>query len=513
MNCNETQTWLLQSESPALPPPPLADHLRRCGHCQEVQRQLVVVETQLQRAPLQLVPPPVRARLMNAIQTTPVVVPASRSLVKRKRRRFPLEHVIGYLAAAAASAIVGAVLGYGISERNRPELAVNPPPGTSVRPNEATTTTAHSSTSAMAIAAESTTSEQAAVSSSVTEPSHPAAMSVAETAQPTPMPLPGDTTTPQPFPQPSTTSSDSLLANARVLSDDELLAVLVESHTQLATTSAAADRLAQLASLADTLWTQAIKETQSSSTGNVDWLSDAYANIVESELPALARELSKESEARTRLAGSLKQRAQEVASVMGQATASDEQALLEQLQQSAELSAERLVADEKDPARPKQRRSSGSTNLLPMVVEQTIALAREENPLERADASTVVVEGIAKDILVTSLRGDEERAAALGGYFGRVVEQGVASNLQRVDLSKSTYQQTRHYQQVVGRTQQSILFLQQSLEAAPPGAKQSLAIAMQQGGLAQLVPPPGPTRRVWIWSPKHFRWHPPHPRH
>lgn len=513
MNCNETQTWLLHSESPALPPPPLADHLRRCGHCQEVQRQLVVVETQLQRAPLQLVPPPVRARLMNAIQTTPAVVLASRTLVKRKRRRFPLEHVIGYLAAAAASAIVGAVLGYGISERNRPEVAVNPPPGTSVRPSVTTGDTPNGSVST-AIAAESGSGVQAVEAPSLTQSSsQPAAMSLSEAAPTTPMPVPGDTTIPQPFPQPSTIASDSLLANARVLSDDELLATLVESHTQLATTSSAADRLAQLASLADTLWTQAVKETQSSSTGNVDWLSDAYANIVETELPALARELPTESEARTRLADSLNERAHQIASVMGQATAADQQALLEQLQQSAELSAERLVANEKDPARPKQRRSSGSTNLLPMVVEQTIALAREENPLERADAATVVVEGIAKDILVTSLRGDEERAAALGGYFGRVVEQGVASNLQRVDLSKTTYQQTRHYQQVVGRTQQSIVFLQQSLEAAPPSAKQSLAIAMQQGGLAQLVPPPGPTRRVWIWSPKHFRWHPPHPRH
>lgn len=513
MNCNETQTWLLRSESPALPPPPLAEHMRRCAACQRVQHQLVLVETHLQSAPMQLVPPAVRAQLMESISVAPVVVPVTRSLVKRRRRRLPIEHIVGYLAAAAASVMVGGLLGYGYAERNRPAVAVVTPPPVApqvaevpkvVPPPDAPTVTPEApetkvTPQTIARVPETGTQEL------VVDPS----VNLTQESTAVPMVDP-DVTVPMAFPDAPSVATTSL-ADARLLNDEELLETLVDSHTKVAAVITAQDRLINLASLSDVLWTQAIKEAEATaSAGNLDWLGETYATIVESDLPALARELPvSQKEAAMTLATRMEERAQEVGRLLVATTPAPQAEVFRQLQASAQASADRLA--KREPSVPKQRRSGGNTNLLPLVVEETVAIAREENPIERADHSTIIAEGIAKDILVTSLRGDEDRASALGGHFGRMLEQGIAANLKRIDTSKATYQQSRRYQQVVARTQQSILFLQQSLEAAPPGAKESLTLAMQQGGLAQLVPPPGPTRRVWIWVPANFRW--PHSHH
>lgn len=513
MNCNETQAWLLHSETPALPPPPLADHLRRCGTCQQAHRQLLLVENHLQSAPLPLVPVAIKAQLMNAITTTPLVRPAARSLVKRRKHRFPLEHVIGYAAAAAASLIVGGLLGYGYAERGRLIVDTTVLPAANAVPAESPKTTTDEAAAVANVISNSVAPGVAVAPSAVVENAvaKPPKVDLVE-APSLPAAVSPDITVPMKFGERPAADLAMNIGEPRLLNDEELLATLVDSHTQTAAVTSPEDRLARLVSLSDVLWTQTVKESQSTgSTGNLEWLGDAYTTIVENDLPAVARELpAGQQEAALVLATNLDGRAAEIESMLSASTPAHAE-ILRQLQASAQHSSARLTKKVKDPASPRQRRWSDSTNLLPLVVEQTVAIAREDNPIERADHSTALAESFAKDILVTSLRGEETRAATLGGHFGRVLEQGIAVNLKRIDPAKATYQQTRRYQQVVARAQQSILFLQQSLEAAPPGARQSLAVAMQQGGLAQLVPPPGPTRRIWIWSPVNFRW--PHPVH
>lgn len=505
MNCKETQTWLLTSETPALPPPPLAEHLRRCAICQNQHRQLLLVESHLQNAPLPLVPVAVRAQLMKEITATPVVLPA-RTLTKRRRRRWPVEHIVGYLAAAAASAIVGALLGHGYAVRGpgmaqAPTMPSAPAVSTVISPPPLT---------AVAEAAASTVVKPDDQQVAPAAPPEIAATNMANTAEAEPMPsaVTPDVTVPIPFEERPLPPVPASIADAQLLNDDQLLAALVDRHTQTANLTSLADRLTQLVALSDVLWTQTIKESQSTgSTGNLEWLGEAYTNIVEHDLPTIARELPpSQHETATLLATSLENRAAEVGMLLSAPTPQNAE-LLRKLQASAQHGSDRLTKKIKEPMAPRQRPSADSSNLMSLVVDETVAIVREDNPVERADHSTILAESFAKDIVLTSLRGDETRAAAMGGHFGRVLEQGVAANLKRIDPSKASYQQTRRYQQVVARTQQSILFLQQSLEAAPPQARQSLTLAMQQGGLAQLVPPPGPTRRVWIWSPVNFRWH------
>jgi hypothetical protein len=129
---------------------------------------------------------------------------------------------------------------------------------------------------------------------------------------------------------------------------------------------------------------------------------------------------------------------------------------------------------------------------LPLTVEQSIAIARADQAIARAENAATFADALAREIAVTSLQGQESRAAALGQHFGRVLSDGVATNLPQGDS------QSAAASHVLSQAQHSLLFLQQSLEAAPPAAKSGLQQALEESGFASLVPPPGPQRRAWV---------------
>jgi hypothetical protein len=510
MNCQQAQTWILQSEAPAATPALLAEHLRTCGHCKSVHDQLLTLERQLQTAPLPGMPLHLKNALMESLVPVAQATVVTRSTaIVRRRRRMRSEHVVGYTVAAAASVVVGVVLGYALAGRDTTPVAHTlptptaplhkPAPAVAVKPKPEKPVPAVGPSETLVQPSE-------VIGSTNTLVKPPPATTIVET--PVPMVDP-EVTSPNVVPRPAT-ETKSPLANAKFLTDDELLAQLIENHTDLSSVVQPADRLARLAALSDVIWSQAIKESQVGGMSNVPWLEDAYAGIVEIDLPAIAKELGPDDQAKAEaLAVTLEERGAEVGRLLADAPPTSSR-VFKQLQSVAESGAQKLIKKGRDPLTRRPRLSGGSSTLLPLIVQQTSALARESNPLERADHSTALAEGLAKDIVLTALRGEEDRAAALGQHFGKVLEQGIVVNLKRLDPKTATYQQSRRYQQVVARTQTSIVFLQQSLEAAPVGARGGLERAMEQGGLAQLVPPPGPKRRGWVWTPKHLehlkRW-------
>lgn len=483
MNCAELQTWILDSETPEQPPPGVVEHLRACGHCRELQTHLLQFEQQLAAAPLLPMPSQLRSSLMSQIAATPQalpvghvapvqVAPVSPMVAIRPRRggrrRFPLEHVLGYAMAAVASIMLGMGIGYRISEQLRP-----PPVIVQVAPPAAAPTPE---------VEPPTTPEARPTPPEIVESSPLPTIDLAQEAP----------TVPQ------------LATTARLLSDDELLRTLIQEHTETALAKTPQERLAQVSDLADLLWGQIVKEAEpnAASTGNLEWLDDTLAAIVETDLPTIARQLpAKDADQAAAMASRWEERSREAERLAVNAAYKAPEAFV-QLAKASQEGSRRMVS--KGPLG--KRRESDASGLIPLVAEQTASLAREDHPVDRAECSTALAEGLAQEIMVTALRGDQKHAGRLGEHFGRVLEQGVAVNLQRVDKEKISYQQTRRYQQVLARAQQSVIMLNQSFEAAPPEARKALEAALVSGGIvtAQQRHASG-ARRTWRWMPGYIR--------
>lgn len=505
MNCAELQTWILDTETPEQPPPGVVEHLRACGHCRQLQTHLLKFEQQLAAAPLLPMPSQLRSSLMSQIAETPQALPVGRVApvqvtpvspmvairpFRGGRRRFPLEHVLGYTMAAVASIMLGMGIGYRISEQLRPPQVIVQvaPPAAAPMPEVEPPATSEARPTPPEIV-DSSPLPTIDLAEETTEPATP--------VEPRVVAPPAIANTPPPtVPQPATT--------ARLLNDDELLRTLIQEHTETALAKTPQERLAQVSDLADLLWGQIVKEAEPSaaSTGNLEWLDDTLAAIVETDLPAIARQLpAKDADQAAAMASRWEERSREAERLAVNADYKAPEAFV-QLAKASQEGSRRMVS--KGPLG--KRRESDANGLMPLVAEQTASLAREDHPVDRAECSTALAEGLAQEIMVTALRGDQKQAGRLGEHFGRVLEQGVAVNLQRVDKEKISYQQTRRYQQVLARAQQSVIMLNQSFEAAPPEARKALEAALVSGGIvtAQQRHASG-ARRTWRWMPGYIR--------
>ncbi len=372
MNCAELQTWILDTETPEQPPAVVVEHLRACGHCRQLQTQLLQVEQQLASAPLLPMPSHLRSALMSQIAETPQTLPVGRvvpvqvapvspmvAIRPRRggRRRFPLEHVLGYAMAAVASIMLGMGIGYRISEQLRPPaviVQVSPPP-VAPAPNVEIAKTPEARPTPPEIV-DATPLPTIDLAQETTEPPAP----VVEPQVVSPPPAIANTPPPT-VPQPVTT--------ARLLSDDELLRKLVQEHTETALAKTPQERLAQVSDLADLLWGQIVKEAEvnSPSTGNLEWLDDTLAAIVETDLPTIARQLpTKDADQAAAMASRWEERSREAERLSVNAAYKAPEAFV-QLAKASQEGSRRMVSK----GTLGKRRESDASGLIPLVAEQT----------------------------------------------------------------------------------------------------------------------------------------------
>src|SRR5205807_1845156 len=90
-----------------------------------------------------------------------------------------------------------------------------------------------------------------------------------------------------------------------------------------------------------------------------------------------------------------------------------------------------------EPAAPSWQpaRTSTTRDLLAALVVQGLRLAEETDPLRKADVCNDVADHLVQSIVLASAGGDTERADKLGGLLGSVMDQGVASNLSKVETA------------------------------------------------------------------------------
>jgi hypothetical protein len=518
MNCPETQAWMLHSETPAIPPAPAAEHLSRCSQCRGVYQQLISVESHLQSAPLPAVPAHVREAIFAGMGPAPVrVVSVKMATVKAvepkvepapikprvttRRRRRRNDQWIGYIIAAAACIVLGLIIGYGFglggrghhdkvveAPRTKPEVPVNKVVG----PKEA-------------LANEKP--QTAKVPVVVETPEESPAPSIAQIPNESPSFSP-EVESPNAVAPPKV---EKVAADV-LLSDEELLTQLVTNHTQVSAANSAGERLKQLDAMAKVLWTQAVKHSPMvASTDRLELMRNSYTGIVEIDLPAIARDLPADQQTVVSdLVAALEERASETSNLLASDSA-ENAGTLKQLRDASNKSIQRLQKKSKEGlVRPKHDYRENS--LLPIVIEQTVWAAREENPLERADHSTVLAEAFTNEIILSAKQGNATRAMQLGGQYGRILENGIGENLQRLDLSKATYQQQRRYQQVLARTQQTAIMLQRSTNATRNfDERAAFEEALRAGGLPvpqrPMINVPNAPFIIFHWVPGRFGHH------
>jgi hypothetical protein len=517
MNCPETQAWMLHSETPAITPAPAAEHLSRCSQCRGVYQQLMAVEGHLQSAPLPAVPTHVREAIFAGMGPAPVrVVPVKMATVKAveppvepapikprvttRRRRRRNDQWIGYILAAAASIVIGLLIGYGVGLGGRgnngkvveaPRIKPEVSPNKIVGPKEAVANEKRVPNKAPEVVQ---TPDETPAPAVAVAPESPAL--VPEVESPNAVAPP---------------KVEKVAADV-LLSDEELLTQLVTNHTQVAAGNSASERLKQLDAMAKVLWTQAVKHSPMvASTDRLELMRDAYTGIVEIDLPAIARDLPAEQQSVVSdLVAALEERSSETSNLLA-GDAPENANILKQLRDASNKSVQRLQKKSKEGlVRPKHDYRENS--LLPIVIEQTVWAAREDNPLERADHSTVLAEAFTNEIILSAKQGNANRATQLGGQYGRILENGIGENLQRLDMSKATYQQQRRYQQVLARTQQTAIMLQRSTNATRNfDERAAFEEALRAGGLPvpqrPMINVPNTPIIIFHWVPGRFGHH------
>jgi hypothetical protein len=108
-----------------------------------------------------------------------------------------------------------------------------------------------------------------------------------------------------------------------------------------------------------------------------------------------------------------------------------------------------------------------SRALLTVLVAQSLLLAEEDDPLQRARYCNDIADQFSSAILLASGRGDTERAAQLGKHLGNIMDQGVHANLNRLPAHDNP--RLAELQLVLGRASQLVSALETSLSAAPGG--------------------------------------------
>jgi hypothetical protein len=119
-------------------------------------------------------------------------------------------------------------------------------------------------------------------------------------------------------------------------------------------------------------------------------------------------------------------------------------------------------------AQPAAAPSKSSTlPLLTTLVNNSLKLADEDDPLQRARYCTDVADELAKSVSQASARKDHQLADRLAGYLDRVWQDGVGGNVQRIPLDTLDEQRVGEVKSLQQRADQINQDLEKRLQDAP----------------------------------------------
>lgn len=278
----------------------------------------------------------------------------------------------------------------------------------------------------------------------------------------------------------TTTKPRSLEA---AVNEDALAGRILEHDLRLAEVASARDQIQTLAALAADLRNESTQLAKLGARDEMRTLNELHQRIVGQGLADRARALpnSEKQDVVARLVREL----QQSASVTDQAATERTGSIGEELRvlaRSTRQAAESLANDNLDPERVPDApapKPGKAYNLAGALVFHGLRLAREDDPLRRADTCTDIADSLVQTILEASVAGEEYRATRLGQQLGAVMDRGVSANLVRVVASTTDSQRLAEAERISRRAGNATSALERNLERAPAAARPGLERALE----------------------------------
>lgn len=260
---------------------------------------------------------------------------------------------------------------------------------------------------------------------------------------------------------------------------------ILDSDLRLADTSSPSERLTALADMASELRGEALWLAKEGPAEDVLLVSGLYERVVFQGVVNRAKSLPPEQH--SGLIGSLVKQLEQTAAESDRAAATALPGANEGLRNlataaraaSRSLSTDAVVAPEVRSPAWQPARSGTLRDLLGTLVLHGLRLAEEDDPLKRADSCNEMAEHLVQGILLASSGGDSDRAAALGGFLGSVMDRGVGKNLDRFEPEGAGELRLAHAERIGQRLGQAVQVLEDNLEKAPPAAQPALEKAIK----------------------------------
>jgi hypothetical protein len=276
-------------------------------------------------------------------------------------------------------------------------------------------------------------------------------------------------------------SRPPLLADKHL--DERMLPRLIDLNLQLAQSSDPAKQLDVLAKMAGELRTEAIRLARSGAPDELPLLITLHDRLVRRGLVSRAQALPAAD--RPALLAPLAQALRGGQAEVEQATQQLPPALADLLRPlgvTAETGARQLSAAESLPAEPDPVPALAANlgtarDLVAFVVSQSLLLAEEDDPLQRAWHCNHLADQFSLALVMASSRGDRDRALTLGKHVGDIMDRGVTANLNQLQASGDP--RLAELNQVIGRVRKLVATIDASLTPMP-GGPASPAIPYEQ---------------------------------
>lgn len=249
--------------------------------------------------------------------------------------------------------------------------------------------------------------------------------------------------------------------------DEQLLVKFIDHSLRLAQSYDANEQLGVLSGMESDLRAEALRLARLGTASDLPLITTLFDRVVHRGLVGRSQHLSGAERAQqiARLTQQLHRSEAEVRQVVQEMppnVADFLKPMTATVQNAAQLLANDIESDLRGEPLPRPTMGSGNSRMLvAMLVTQSLLLAEEDDPLQRASYCGDVADQLTVALLLASSGGDSERASRLGKHLEAVVNRGVGENLSRLQASNDP--RAAALQQVIGRVSQLVSSLEKNL--------------------------------------------------
>jgi hypothetical protein len=264
-------------------------------------------------------------------------------------------------------------------------------------------------------------------------------------------------------------------------------------HLVLSETNEPTKRLTALNDMATDVRDESLASARTGAREDLEFLVWLHARILHEGVLRGARDLPENS--RTTVTPILRQlqKAEQNVSELVQVVPLESASSLRELgQQMHETIAALQGGPDSTPPAVKPPTIVTKRNLLQVLVVSSLEMAREEDPVKRAEQSTEVAGRLADTLMEQADKGGTEETNRLAESIQKVMERGVQGNLDKLDLDRVDEARQKQIDRLQERAGAAMQKVQPNIQRMPPAAQQNLlrALELAKQKLSKSKPPP-----------------------